>query len=437
MGNKRILFISIFGILLIILGIWLGSLLPKKYNWAENYHYKTDEPFSAEVFLKLLDAYFENQPLQVIQKDLDNKLLNPGDGHKNYVYISYEFEMNDSTLKNLNTFIEKGNTAFIAANMLGVNVQNHFFHKIQNVNEVELSTEDTLDSSDSTFSEIEPSALGFSIFSNYLSENITTSFLKKPQEISSYSKKVRDSIEENFWVSFEKKFIDSSFETITPIAQLQEGGYNLIKLKIGKGEIYFFTTPLFLTNFFLIQDKYLPYTSEILALFPEGEFLWDEYSKTMHEINNPPAQEEGPLEFILKQPALRWSWYLLLSGAFLFILFRAKRNQRIIPIAEQNVNKSLEFVQTIGRMYYLENDISQLIHQKMKLLHQTIKEKYKLSASDINQEYIHALSLKSGLQEEKIKEIYSTYKEFSTKTLQKKDLIHFHTLTEYFYNNCK
>jgi hypothetical protein len=50
----------------------------------------------------------------------------------------------------------------------------------------------------------------------------------------------------------------------------------------------------------------------------------------------------SPMRFILNNPPLRYAWYLLLLGLLIFVLFNAKRKQRIVPVIEPLKNTSLD-----------------------------------------------------------------------------------------------
>ena len=86
-------------------------------------------------------------------------------------------------------------------------------------------------------------------------------------------------------------------------------------------------------------------------------------------LNNQTSKvvSDSPLRFILSQPALKWAWYLLLAGVLIFIIFNLRRTQRPIPILPKNLNTSVEFVKTIGNLYYQEGDIRNLIDKKIIL----------------------------------------------------------------------
>ena len=50
----------------------------------------------------------------------------------------------------------------------------------------------------------------------------------------------------------------------------------------------------------------------------------------------------------MSQPALRITWRLMLLGLLLYLIFKGKREQRIIPIIKKPENTTVEFAQSIS-----------------------------------------------------------------------------------------
>ena len=80
--------------------------------------------------------------------------------------------------------------------------------------------------------------------------------------------------------------------------------------------------------------------------------IWDAY----HTLGRQEAQT--PLRVILQYPALKWALYLLLAGALCYVLFRARREQRPIPVIHPPENKMLEFIATVSSLYYKQKEHS-------------------------------------------------------------------------------
>jgi hypothetical protein len=124
--------------------------------------------------------------------------------------------------------------------------------------------------------------------------------------------------------------------------------------------------------------------------------------------------------------------------AFLYLIFRAKRRQRIIPVREPNTNTSLEFIETIGRLYFQQNNHLKLEEQKMKLFLNFIRDRYHLPTHNIDEKLIEKLAAVSDVKMDKVKSIFALYKSHSKKgEIFEEQLINFHQAMDYFYKNCK
>ena len=122
----------------------------------------------------------------------------------------------------------------------------------------------------------------------------------------------------------------------------------------------------------------------------------------------------------------------------LFILFRAKRVQKTIPVIEPNLNTSLEFVQTVSRLYFLQNDHLALAKQKMKLFSLFIRNKYKITLKNNSEEELNRLAVKSEINFKEVKHIFTSYKLISSRThITADELIEFHKSIDHFYHTCK
>ena len=122
----------------------------------------------------------------------------------------------------------------------------------------------------------------------------------------------------------------------------------------------------------------------------------------------------------------------------IFLVFRTKRMQQSIPVIEPNENKSLEFVQTIGRMYLLRNKHHYLVTQKMKLFNHFIQERYQLHTTLYDSAFMLKLQMKSEIPIEDIEGIYALANKLEAKhSVSTDELILLHNTLDKFYKHCK
>jgi hypothetical protein len=236
-------------------------------------------------------------------------------------------------------------------------------------------------------------------------------------------------------------FTDATDGNITVLGKIDNKKPNFIKIKYGAGYFYLHSNPLAFTNYYLVKEDSKNYAEQVLNYLPNGTTWWDEPSKTYRPSNDEDAWHpeiamdyKGPFDFVLSQPALRWAWYLTWAMVAFFLLFRAKRRQRMIPVNEPNINSSLQFVQNIGRLYFLQNNHKQLGEQKMKFFLHTLRHRFGLPTHLPKEQLIPRIVQKTGIAEDYVKAIFSQadYMQY-TGDVKTEDLIDLHNALDVFY----
>ncbi len=176
----------------------------------------------------------------------------------------------------------------------------------------------------------------------------------------------------------------------------------------------------------MINDTTMNYCRDALSYIGDGTIYWDEENRTYdykasnHHSNgnNLSKPSEGPLEFILSEPALRTAWYLILAGTILYLMFGAKRKQRIVAAMENMENTSIEYAEVISQMFMKQKDHKKLILMKMDLFKSFLRDRFRIklpaNPQDENEELYKEIALKSNIREEQVKDIFDQYKYLST-----------------------
>lgn len=147
---------------------------------------------------------------------------------------------------------------------------------------------------------------------------------------------------------------------------------------------------------------------------------------------------DSPLYFILNHAPLRWAWYLLLIGIILYGIYRAKRRQKIIAIIEPKTNTSLGYAETIGQLYFHEEEHIEIAIEMRTQFLNFIRNKYYLKTNELDESFKKQLSVKSGIEIEKINDIFNQFHDVvKIKSIHKQKLHHLNALLEYFYKTCK
>ncbi|MCD0466194.1 DUF4350 domain-containing protein [Flavobacterium sp. ENC] len=174
---------------------------------------------------------------------------------------------------------------------------------------------------------------------------------------------------------------------------------NFIKVPYVNGYFYLHLQPVAFTNYHLLKADHYQYTQNVLSYVPKGNIYW--YTKGQ----NSESISDSPLRYILSQPALKWAWYLFLIGMLIFILFNAKRKQRIVPILKPLPNLTVDFTKTIGNLYYQEGDHYNIIDKKIIYFLERMRNEYLLDTTKLDDTFITKLHHKSGKDENDIREL--------------------------------
>lgn len=163
-----------------------------------------------------------------------------------------------------------------------------------------------------------------------------------------------------------------------------------IKVKYGKGEVYLHLAPLLATNYYLLKEEGAAYAQAVFSYLPNNRpTIWFTTKENKDTING------SPLRFILAHPPLRYAWYLFLVGLLIFIVFRAKRRQRVVPIIRPLRNTSVEFVRNIGNLYLNEGDAKNMALKKATYFLNKVRTELLIDTTHLDENFAEKLQLKT------------------------------------------
>ena len=423
----------IFGIAtILILTIFIVFRSNKsRFNWDENYEESNKSPYGTFVVYNLLKDYFPGHELSDISRKLSAEFLIKDslyfDQKANYVFIGEGLYMDSSDVDQLLAFVEVGNTAFISSKSIPYDLMYYVYAQECNGS----YWEDYINSRDSL-----------------VSLNLIHGDLKNQYGFE-YGFLYRDKPYYYNWHYIDSIYFCEADYSFVELGKINDQLVNFVKMNYGAGAFYLHTTPIAFSNIQLLKKQGLSYANKIFSHLIEGPVYWDKYSRVEEDISRRRNQmasyspksrlsNEGPLSYILKQSSLAWAWYLSLFTGLLYLLFRAKRTQRIIPVMDVNVNTSLEFIATIGRLYFLQNDHKKLCLQKMKLFLSYVRERYNIPTKQIDEAFINRLSLRSEVPEKVLSKIVMMHQNIrKSGFISEKTMIDFHLEMDKFYKNRK
>jgi NADH:ubiquinone oxidoreductase subunit E len=98
----------------------------------------------------------------------------------------------------------------------------------------------------------------------------------------------------------------------------------------------------------------------------------------------------------------------------------------------------MEYVQSIGSLYFIKKEHRKLAEQKFKLFLSYLRNRYRIPTQVIDEAFIKKVASTSKVDEQQVHKVVDSYKEFESKLHMNEDqLISFNNYLEYFYKNCK
>lgn len=413
----------LFGLVLVALFILCSC--SDRHNWEEHYRNNSNDPYGTAITFKLLKDYLTEDKLEEIKDSLHLKLQDE-ETTGSYFYLGPDLWMDSLRRKSLLNFVARGNDAFIFTPTIAY----EFLDSISHKNCVDLTYE-----RDSIY--YDDYLVEYYVNNTTVSLNLTHPNFSENHSYP-YNFRYRAKDEKYNWDYLPPDlFCEYQYEFAT-LGTINDTLVNFAKTKYGDGNIYLHTTPLAFTNFHIIKKDGREYSERVFSHIKKGPILWDATKRSFEYPSRNRGFSKSPLQYILSQPSLAWGWYILLGMAVLYLIFRAKRRQRVIPVLEKNENTSLEFINTIGRLYFVQNNHRQLALEKMKLFLSFIRERYNIPTKELNDVFKKQLSIKSEIPIKVVDKIFLIHKNISqSKFASENTLIAFHKEMEKFYLNCK
>ncbi|MEM9886475.1 MAG: DUF4350 domain-containing protein [Bacteroidota bacterium] len=429
MNNKRI-FLYV-GVVIVLLTAAFALLMQGSgHNWRETYadnlEDKKKDPYGVFVLRNLLKDYFPNEDFVVLKDSVHLQLDTAASG--NYVFLGGGMYLDSLGSNALLDFVDRGNTALVLTRSIDYELSSLFFDQTCDTN---YYWYDYYHSQNDTLVEV-----------NFIHPNLRRDRAYRFQHLKKKSK-----VEERDWYYFnEDYFCEEAVYPITPLGTYNEVQTNFIRIPYGDGFFYLHSMPSLFTNIHLLEEEGLSYTEKVCSHLKEGTIYWDVKSKIptriaeqMNYNYNRGLSTEHPLKYILSQAPLAWAWYILLTMGLLYLVFRAKRRQRMIPVTEKNENTSLAFISTIGRMYFLQNNHRHLLLQKMQLFLGEVRDRYKINTQELDEPFVQKLATRSKVDVRIINKIILMHQNVQKSTTGASDntLIEFHQEMERFWEQSR
>ena len=171
-----------------------------------------------------------------------------------------------------------------------------------------------------------------------------------------------------------------------------------------RGAVFLHLAPLAFTNFFLLHKQNSAYYDYALSYMPPTirNVRWDDY------FRHRPRQGFSALKYILSQQSLRWAFWITMAMLFILYVFESKRKQRAQERIAPPSNTSVEFVKTVGRLYFQQKNNQDLAAKMISAFLEEIHAYYHIPTVELNDIFSGKLAYRTGQPLENIKSLVYT-----------------------------
>lgn len=382
---------------------------PHKFNDTITLNRNDKIPYGTYAAYKLLQKEFPHARIETNRNAPPQwKNLTSDSTKQVLIIVTKTFDPSEEDLNYLTGFVQKGNYVFISALQITRSAAKFFKIKSQkhfNYYGLALGVHHAFNPFDSTAVNLDSVAFNQPFTYYYPGADFTNAFAVS----------------------------DSAFTYNLGYASKQKS--NLIAINSVKGTFFIHSAPATFTNLFLLYENNRQYFEKLMSVLPADakKVVWDEYY-LYHYYNQNPQEKQGLLYVILKYDNFKWAFWVTLLLLCLYLITEVKRRHRIILKYEKPKNDSLEFVTTIGKLYFEKGDHKNLADKLTQYFLDYIRNNFKISTAEINNAFVQQLAAKSNKNIDEINAIAETMHTINlSSSITQKQLMDYYELLENFY----
>ena len=376
--------IILFAVLIggaITAGIIYVKQFTPKYDWNIKYTKNSEQPYGLKLFYNVLKGQSKGRSITSNQYygSLDTTSSNG-----NLVFVGHEMDISRYDRDCILNYVARGNTALISCRNAPFELSNFFISDTGMVDGYDYSY-DSVVNVDFTKAPVPyPKAMNFH-YQHYKKQDVT------------------------FWAGYDIDYFTDSLAPygFAPIAYINDSLINCYSINYGLGKIIFHTNPILFSNYHMVGQNGFEHANNMLSYLNDGPIYWNEEGP-LTDFGEKNVQD-NPLAFLFSHFTLRWGWYLFLITIILFLVFRSKREQRIIPVLSRNVNTSVEFTKAIGTLYFQKGGHNNIAAEMYLLFLSDIRTRYYIATDKEDDNLIDQLSVKAGIDKIQLTDLFTQF----------------------------
>ena len=204
----------------------------------------------------------------------------------------------------------------------------------------------------------------------------------------------------------------------TPLSSFMEMT-NFLKVKYGKGYLYFHSNPEMFFNYQLKRLNGYKYSEFVLNHLSKEQDVYllelgrlsDRYGEDEDEegAGDEGKKDDSYFKLIFQDPMLLTALLLSIIGVVLFVIFRSRRTQPIVPYIPPKKDMTLAFTETITSIYFAKRNPYGLLQVQRKNFYAAIQKKFFLDLNRRSDEKVlDVLSEKSNIPRKEIDELINS-----------------------------
>jgi len=158
----------------------------------------------------------------------------------------------------------------------------------------------------------------------------------------------------------------------------------------GKGTIILCGIPSVLTNSVFLDTAKHDLPVAMFSSLPDKPIAWDEYYKPKRVTDMTVNKAIGSI------PGLSLAYWILIVTGVVYLVMAGRRRQRAIPVVREVRNTSLDFVTTVGRLYFGRHDNQNLAAKLTRLFRDYVVHRLRLRIDVDDKTLAQSISSASG-----------------------------------------
>ena len=365
---------------------------PEEIDWTKSFSRKDKTPYGGYVINDIASGLFPESKLIIKDLPIYNTLKNENFYNTNYVFINSDFSPDRLDVEYLLYYVSEGNNVFISA----FEIRGPLADSLKIKSSLVIFSQDSMNI-------------------NFTLPGLITA--------NGYTYTSSD---------FDNYFNEYDSTVVQVLGKNENDQVNFLRVKYGEGNFFLNTVPMAFTNYHLLNSRNNDYVYKALSHLPVQNTFWDDYYKIGNKLN------ASALQYIHSQQSLKWAYYIVVASVVLFILFYGRRKQRIIPVIPPLTNTTVEFVQTVGNLYYQQKDFKNIAEKKISFFLDYIRQKYFIKTSSFDTDTVRKITDKSSISEAKIKSLFREVEKINhSQQITEEELININYQIEKFYERTK